>query len=259
MRRLSACAAVCALAAGLAAPLSGVSSPARNGAEAPPAFTRLGSVAPSIGQEIRYATEHNFVGEVIDGYREPVCLLTRDAALALRRAQRALAPRGYGLLVYDCYRPRRAVEHFLRWARDPRPSRTRAEFHPRIPKDRLFAAGYLAERSGHSRGSTVDLTLVRRGSGERGGAVDMGTPFDCFDPRSHHPGAAGIGTRQRAARQLLRETLAAEGFVPVANEWWHFTYAQEPFPGTYFDFPVSRAVLSGRGGQETAAAAGPPP
>ncbi|MGK5530563.1 M15 family metallopeptidase [Streptomyces sp. URMC 129] len=238
MRRLP----LAAVSAGLVCALSASPGPPPARA-APPEFVALEDVAPGIGQEMRYASRDNFTGERVDGYREPVCLLTREAAVALRRAHRALAQRGYGLRVFDCYRPRRAVQHFLRWAAGPETARTREEFHPRVPKDRLFEEGYLAARSAHSRGSTVDVTLVRPPHG----AVDMGTPFDFFDPASA-PDSPEVGAAQREARQLLRSALVAEGFVPVPTEWWHFTYGPEPFPDTSFDFPVSRDALRRRPG-----------
>ncbi|MFJ6796020.1 M15 family metallopeptidase [Streptomyces sp. NPDC091268] len=214
-----------------------VASPAATpGAAAPaPGFVALGRVDAGIGQDMRYATAGNFTGEVVDGYEEPVCLLARPAAEALRRAQREVARRGHSLMVYDCYRPRRAVDRFVRWARDLRDQRTKAEFYPRVSKDRLVAEGYIAERSGHSRGSTVDVTLVdlvtRR-------PLDMGTPFDFFDPlaRTDSP---WVGAVARANRRLLGEALARQGFVNLPEEWWHFTHRPEAFPDTCFDFPVS--------------------
>ncbi|MEU2396284.1 M15 family metallopeptidase [Streptomyces sp. NPDC007369] len=211
------------------------------GGSGAPGFVALADVDPTIGQDVRYATPHNFTGRVVDGYEEPVCLLARPAAEALRRAQRVLLARGYSLLVYDCYRPQRAVDRFVRWAGDPGDQGTKAEFYPRVDKARLIPDGYIAERSGHSRGSTVDVTLVRLPL-RRG--VDMGTPFDFFDPLSHtdDPRVAGAA---RANRQLLKRVLAAEGFVNLPEEWWHFTFKPEAFPGTYFDFPV--AVRSVRG------------
>ncbi|MDT0343822.1 M15 family metallopeptidase [Streptomyces litchfieldiae] len=240
MRRSTAALALAALLAGVA----GSAAPVAAGPRAPDGFVALAEVAPGIRQDMRYASGDNFTGEVVDGYDEAVCLLTGEAARALRRAHQSLAGRGLGLLVYDCYRPRRAVEHFLRWAAGPEEDDSREEFHPRVPKDRLFDEGYLAARSGHSRGSTVDVTLVRRGSGE---PVDMGTEFDFFDPRSH-TSSAEVGERPRAARELLRAALTAEGFEPVDTEWWHFTLGGEPFPDTYFDFPVTRESLADRHG-----------
>ncbi|QEV11212.1 D-alanyl-D-alanine dipeptidase [Streptomyces fradiae ATCC 10745 = DSM 40063] len=221
-------------------------------------FVELRAVDPTVLQEMRYATAHTFVGTPVDGYRAPVCLLTRPAARALHRAQARLLRRGLSLKVYDCYRPQRAVDHFVRWARDPADQRMKAAFYPRVDKARLFADGYVAERSGHSRGSTVDVTLVRlpreparpyvpgeplvdctapREARFPDDSVDMGTAFDCFDPLSHTDDPRVRGAA-RANRDLLRGVLAAEGFVNLPEEWWHFTYRPEPFPDTYFDFPV---------------------
>ncbi|MFD9339004.1 M15 family metallopeptidase [Streptomyces sp. NPDC060028] len=200
-----------------------------------PGFVALAKVDPSIGQDIRYATAQNFTGGVVDGYDEPVCLLARPAAEALRRAQREVARRGYSLLVYDCYRPRRAVDRFVRWAREPEDPRTKAEFHPRVAKDRLIPDGYIAEKSGHSRGSTVDVTLVDLATRR---PLDMGTPFDFFDPLAHTDSPL-VGAAARADRQVLKQALGGQGFVNLPEEWWHFTYKPEAFPDTYFDFPVS--------------------
>ncbi|MFJ6941133.1 M15 family metallopeptidase [Streptomyces sp. NPDC101132] len=199
---------------------------------------------PSVAEDMRYASEHNFLGVRVDGYEEGVCLLTREAAGALARAQRALLARGFGLKVYDCYRPRRAVAHFVRWARDPADQRTKAEFYPRVEKGRLFELGYIAERSAHSRGSTVDVTLVRLpglgGSGTAGGGreVDMGGAFDLFDTLSHTDDRR-VTAEQRAGRMRLKNALEAEGFVNLPEEWWHFTLRPEPFPETSFDVPVT--------------------
>lgn len=230
-------------------------------ASAPRDFVALDRVDPTILQDMRYATRHNFVGRRIDGYREPVCILTRRAARALHRAQKAVRPKGYTLKVYDCYRPQRAVDHFARWAARPRDTKMKREFYPHVDKSTLFDAGYIAHRSGHSRGSTVDLTLVklpakaqpawdgklvsclaryRRRFPDNG--VNMGTGFDCFDPRAHtfHPAIKG---RPRRNRLLLKRTLENAGFAYYANEWWHFTLRDEPYPERYFDFPVARSSL----------------
>ncbi|WKK23155.1 M15 family metallopeptidase [Streptomyces olivoreticuli] len=225
----------------------------------PPAgFVALSDVDPSILQEMRYVTAHNFTGHRVDGYRRPVCLLTRPAAEALHRAQRALLPRGYSLKVYDCYRPQRAVDDFVAWAKDLADERMKAEFYPRVDKSRLFDDGYIAAKSGHSRGSTMDLTLVRLPArptrpyrpGERlvpcfaprewrfpDNSVDMGTGFDCFDTLAHtlDPRIRGA---QRDHRLLLKSTMELAGFTNLAEEWWHYTLRGEPFPDTYFDFPV---------------------
>ncbi|MCX4777018.1 M15 family metallopeptidase [Streptomyces sp. NBC_01264] len=201
-------------------------------------FTALAEVDASIGQEMRYATPRNFTGAVVDGYDEPVCLLARPAAEALRRAQREVLRRGYSLLVYDCYRPQRAVDRFVRWARDGADQSTKAEFYPGVAKDRLIPEGYIAERSGHSRGSTVDVTLTEFGRGP----LDMGTPFDYFDPLAHTDSPRVTGAA-REHRDLLRRVLGRQGFANLPQEWWHFTYAPEAFPDSYFDFPVSVASV----------------
>lgn len=213
-----------------------------------PGFVALAHVDPSIGQDMRYAGVHNFTGAVVDGYEEPVCLLARPAAEALRRAQREVLRHGYSLLVYDCYRPQRAVDRFVRWAGDGADQATKAEFYPRVEKDRLIPEGYIAEKSGHSRGSTVDVTLtdLGRGSSGRGSSrrapLDMGTPFDFFDPLAHTDDPRVTGPA-REHRETLRSVLAGQGFVNLPEEWWHFTYAPEAFPDTYFDFPVSVAAV----------------
>ncbi|MFF4578837.1 M15 family metallopeptidase [Streptomyces sp. NPDC001373] len=231
----------------------------------PREFVALDSVDPTVIQEMRYLSAHNFVGERIDGYRRPVCILTRPAAEALHRAQTRLLPQGYSLKVYDCYRPQRAVDHFVRWAEDPADERRKAEFYPRVDKARLFEDGYIAGKSGHSRGSTMDLTIVPLpafpapppGPGQESvpcyapqaerypdNSVDMGTGFDCFDTLSHTDNPR-IRGEQRAHRLLLRTTLAAEGFANLPEEWWHFTHRPELFPDTFFDFPVSRRSVAG--------------
>ncbi|MFJ9433281.1 M15 family metallopeptidase [Streptomyces sp. NPDC101490] len=232
---------------------------------APREFVALSSVDPTILQEMRYTTRHNFVGAPVDGYRQPLCILTRPAAEALHRAQQRLLARGYTLKVYDCYRPQRAVDHFVRWAEDLADERMKGEFYPLVDKSRLFEDGYIAEKSGHSRGSTVDLTLVRLPAaptrayvpGERlvecfapraerfpDNSVDMGTGYDCFDPRSGTDDPRIVGG-PRANRQLLKGVLAGQGFVNLPEEWWHFTFQPEPFPDTFFDFPVARRSVAG--------------
>ncbi|MEV8353828.1 M15 family metallopeptidase [Streptomyces niveus] len=240
---------------------SGVSEP-----KAPDEFVALRTVAPTIIQEIRYVTPHNFVGEPVAGYEQPLCILTRPAARALQRAQWKLLRQGYSLKVYDCYRPQRAVDHFVRWAKDLQDERMKPEFYPQVDKSRLFADGYIAEKSGHSRGSTVDLTIVKlpakptrpyvpgeklvpcyapQGERFRDNSVDMGTGYDCFDTLSHTDDPRIQGER-RANRQLLKSTLADVGFTNLPEEWWHFTHKPELFPDTYFDFPVSWRSVVGR-------------
>jgi D-alanyl-D-alanine dipeptidase len=225
---------------------------------APSSFVALDEVDPTILQDMRYATKYNFVGRRIEGYREPVCLLTKRAARALKRAQNELEPKGYTLKVYDCYRPQRAVDHFSRWAEND--SRTmKREFYPRVSKRRLFDLGYIAHRSGHSRGSTVDLTLVRLPAAPQptwsrrefglvrctaprrrrfpDNSIPMGTSYDCFDVRAHTLNSRG---RVRRNRLLLERTMEAAGFEGYAKEWWHFTLRDERYPDRYFDFPVQR-------------------
>lgn len=238
-------------------------APAAERAAPAGAFVSLRSVDPSILVEMRYASSHNFVGRPVRGYDEPVCILTRQAAEALKRAQAEVRRRGFTLKVYDCYRPQRAVNHFVRWARDLDDEKMKAEFYPRVEKRRLFKDGYIAAKSGHSRGSTVDLTLVRRPPGRqaeyrrsddlvdcarpygvrfRDNSIDMGTGYDCFDPLSHTFNGR-IGGTQRRNRLTLKHLLERQNFKPLAEEWWHFTLRDEPFPETFFDFPVSRDEL----------------
>jgi D-alanyl-D-alanine dipeptidase len=229
---------------------------------APSQFVALDQVDGTILQDMRYATKHNFVGRRIHGYREPVCILTRPAARALHRAQVALRPKGYSLKVYDCYRPTRAVAQFDRWAHNPADQRMKREFYPHVDKRTVFEAGYIAHRSAHSRGSAVDITLVKlppkaqpKWDGKlrscvaryrrrfRDNSVNMGTTYDCIDPRSHtlHPAITG---RPRRNRLLLKRVLQNVGFDDYANEWWHFTLRNEPYPGKYFDFPVARESVN---------------
>lgn len=251
------------VATGVAAAVPTSSAVAQGHPSAPDEFVALRDVDPSIVHEIRYTTSHNFVGERIDDYRAPLCLLTRPAAEALSRAQDTLRPMGLTLKVYDCYRPQGAVDHFVRWAEDLDDEQMKSEFYPRVEKSRLFEDGYIAAKSGHSRGSTVDLTIqpvdARPGptphsphpEGSCFGPVedrtpdaslDMGTAFDCFDVLSHTANPAITG-EARVNRDLLVDVLAAEGFTNLPEEWWHFTHKLELFPTTFFDFPVSRASL----------------
>ncbi len=197
-------------------------------------FVPIGEAVPDAILEIRYYSTYNFIGERIDGYEQPCALLTKEAAKALRAASDDGVRRGYRLKIYDAYRPQRAVAHFMRWAKDVGDTRMKAPFYPNLDKSRLFALGYIVEKSGHSRGSTVDLTLVDAGTGRD---VDMGSTFDWFGEESH-PGYRGVTEAQFANRMLLREIMLAHGFSPLEKEWWHFTLANEPYLETYFDFPV---------------------
>ena len=232
---------------------------------APADFVALSDVAPFILQEMRYDSPHNFTGDPVDGYRSPMCILTRPAAEGLRRAQEEFLERGYTLKVYDCYRPQRAVNDFVTWAEDLADERMKAEFYPRVDKSALFADGYIAEKSGHSRGSTMDLTLVSLPAADEppyvpgqplvdctapqqvrfpDNSIDMGTGFDCFDTLAHtlDPRIEGDELKNRL---LLKEGLERQGFVNYDKEWWHFTFQPEPYPDTYFDFPVDRDSLTG--------------
>lgn len=204
----------------------------RRSATRPADFVDVATQVPGLVVDMRYFGTHNFVGAKVDGYEAPVCILTRQAAAALAAVQRDLAPRNLGLKVFDCYRPVRAVQHFVRWARDP-DQRTKAEFYPDIDKRALFREGFIASRSGHSRGSTVDLTLVLLPGGEE---LDMGTHFDLLSYRSSD--RAQVSPQQRANRKILADAMRARGFIPYDKEWWHFTLRHEPFPDVYFDFPV---------------------
>lgn len=183
---------------------------------------------------MRYFTENNFVGRRINGYEAPVCLLTRQAAQALAAVQRDLAMAGLGLKVFDCYRPARAVAHFVRWARNLADQKNKQTYYPDVDKRNLFRKGYIAARSGHSRGSTVDLTLVRLDDGKE---LHMGSPFDFFGVQSW-PSDRSVSVEARTNRMLLAAAMRRRGFQPYDKEWWHFTLRNEPFPKTYFDFPV---------------------
>jgi D-alanyl-D-alanine dipeptidase len=205
-------------------------------------FVDAAAVVDGLVVDMRYFGTDNFIGERIDGYERPRCLLAREAATMLAAVQRDLAPHSRGLKVFDCYRPARAVAHFVRWARDIGDTRRKREFYPGVDKQDLFRLGYIAARSGHSRGATVDLTLVRRGDAVDGGEgdaqeLDMGTPFDFFSPKSW-PSDRNVGEVARQNRTLLANAMTRRGFQPYGKEWWHFTLGHEPFPGTYFNFPV---------------------
>lgn len=202
--------------------------------ERPEGFVDAAEIVPGLRIEMRYTGAHNFVGQPIDGYEAPVCILTRQAAEALAHVQAELAPRGLGLKVYDCYRPQRAVAHFVRWAADLSDQGTKAEFYPNVDKSRLFELGYIAERSGHSRGSTLDLTIIDLATGAE---LDMGTPFDLFDTRSW-PTDETVSAAARANRLMLQNLMRAHGFRSLREEWWHFTLEDEPHSDVYFDFIV---------------------
>jgi D-alanyl-D-alanine dipeptidase len=199
----------------------------------PADFVALEHVDASIAQELRYAGAHNFARTRIAGYDAARCWLTRAAAEALAHVQADLRAERLGLRVFDCYRPQRAVDHFVRWSRAPDDPAAKAAHYPRVEKRELFARGYIAARSGHSRGSTVDVTLVDA----RGAELDLGTPFDFFDPRAASD-AHDVPAPARALRAKLRAAMERRGFAHYAAEWWHFTLANEPYPEIYFDAPL---------------------
>lgn len=202
-------------------------------AQRPADFIDAATVVPGLVVEMRYAGSHNFTARPVDGYEAPRCLLTRQAAAALAAVARDLAPQGLVIKVFDCYRPVRAVANFVRWARDFNDQAAKAEFYPDVDKRTLFRDGYIASHSGHSRGSTVDLTLAKTGGAE----LDMGTHFDFFSPKSWTADRT-ITPVQHANRMLLAAAMSRRGFRGYDKEWWHFTLRGEPFPTTYFDFPV---------------------
>lgn len=184
--------------------------------------------------DVRYFSEDNFMGRRVDGYQDDIVLLTNEAAFALIDVQRSLREQGLGLKIFDGYRPQKAVDHFVRWAADPADTLTKSTYYPDLPKDRLFDLGYIARKSGHTRGSTVDLTVVDLDSGQE---LDMGSHWDFFGEISHHDSPL-VDAQATANRNLLRSVMLEHGFSPYANEWWHYTLAKEPFPDRYFDFDV---------------------
>jgi len=213
-------------------------------------FVNITDVVPDAILEIRYHSTYNFVGARIDGYEEPTALLTRQAADSLRAVSLDLKRHGYVLKIYDAYRPQRAVDHFMRWSQDQGDTITKAYFYPRLTKKEVFDGEYVATKSGHSRGSTVDLTIVDMKTGKE---VDMGGTFDWFGIESHPDYGGGnpetldfqqtdpnFTSVQFYNRMVLRTAMLRHGFKPLDNEWWHFTLKDEPFPDTYFNFPVKR-------------------
>ena len=206
----------------------------------PSGFVLLSDFVPDVIQELRYATAFNFVGERIDGYDLPLALLTRQAAEAVRDAAAEFRRMGCLIKVYDAYRPQRATDHFLRWLKDVSDTRMKPWFYPELDKSVLIAEDYIGPRSGHSWGSTIDMSLVRLSDGRE---LDMGGPFDYFGDRSHADYAGGLTPAQRENRRLLLEVMLARGFAPLTSEWWHFHLIDEPFPRVCFDFPIDCVTL----------------
>ncbi len=223
----------------------------------PEGFVEIRSVIPDIILDLRYITNHNFLGRPVEGYLSKKCYITKAAADSLVKVQTELRKFNLSLKVYDAYRPQRAVDDFVKWAKELSDTLTKKEFYPTVDKSRLFVDGYIAEKSGHSRGSTIDLTIVSiptpvqpefdvnnqcecyKSVDERfkDNSIDMGTGFDCFSELSHTENAS-LTPQQRANRLLLKSLMEKYGFKNLAEEWWHFTLRHEPFPNTYFNFVI---------------------
>lgn len=202
-------------------------------------FVLLSDYVPSVIQEIRYFSTYNFIGDKIDGYEQPVAIITKEAARALKAVSNELNVKGYRLKIFDAYRPATAVKHFVLWGIEDLDQRMKPFFYPDLEKTMLFELGYIASKSSHSRGSTVDLTLLDM---ETGKEVDMGSPFDFFNEVSH-PDYKGVTDEQYGNRMLLQNAMVKYGFAPFDYEWWHFTLENEPYPDTYFEFPVNSQLL----------------
>jgi D-alanyl-D-alanine dipeptidase len=227
------------------------------GAALPQGFVYLREIDPTIIQDIRYAGSHNFVGRPIKGYLAAECILSEPAAKALAAVQKKFSEKNLSLIVWDCYRPKRAVEDFLQWSQDPAHAEMKAEFYPNTDKEKLFALGYLARRSAHSRGSTVDLGLVSvpfssapppgpsslractspKGERFQDGAIVFGTGYDCLDEMASTSDARAGETALRN-RQMLKSAMQEAGFRPYLKEWWHFELVDEPFRQDGFDFEI---------------------
>ena len=197
-------------------------------------FVYLSDVDASIKTELRYFSTNNFIGKPIDGYKNDCLIVSKEAAKALKIIQKKLSKEGLGLKIFDAYRPQEGVNHFVSWARVLGDTLMKKQYYPRVPKSQLFNRGYIASKSGHTRGSTVDLTIVDLKTGKE---LDMGSPFDFFGIESH-PFYRKITEKQKENRMLLRRFMLKNGFKPYDQEWWHFTLKNEPFPKTYFNFPV---------------------
>lgn len=232
----------------------------------PDGFVWLSDVDPTIAQDIRYYGAHNFLGRPVVGYEAPECIVTREAAEALLAIQVELAQSRLSLKVYDCYRPQRAVDDFIAWADVVEDQATKAEFYPRVDKADFFDLGYVARKSGHTRGSTVDVAIVPVGhpaepsyapgdelidcalpASQRfaDASLDFGTGYDCMDEKSHH-GNTEVAPVAQGNRLILKDIMERHGFAPYAEEWWHYTLRDEPFPETYFDFPVTVRPVAAR-------------
>ncbi|MFG6687681.1 M15 family metallopeptidase [Mariniflexile sp. HNIBRBA6329] len=203
-------------------------------AQLPEGFVYVKTIIPDLEVELKYHTENNFVGKRVDGYQSNKLILTKESALALKKVQKTLLDKNLCLKVYDGYRPQRAVNHFMAWAQDLNDTINKAYYYPDVDKLNLFAEDYIATRSGHSKGSTVDVTIIDGNTGE---ALDMGSTYDFFGKASWTD-YNNITDTQKVNRKLLLEVMTKHGFVNFYKEWWHYTLKNEPFPNTYFDFPV---------------------
>ncbi len=224
----------------------------------PQDFVYLKDIDSSIIQDMRYAGYHNFVGHPLPGYDKATCILTQKAAEQLKTIQQQLKPLGYSLKVYDCYRPQKAVDFFIIWSQDIKQQSMKAEFYPDVNKEDVFKLGYVAAQSSHSRGSTMDLTIVKLPAHTepmyhqnqplvscyapypqryRDNSIDMGTGYDCFDQLAH-PDNTNISSQEYLNRSFLNYWMTKYGFVGFDTEWWHFTLKDEPYPGTYFNFDI---------------------
>lgn len=204
-------------------------------------FVLLSDIVPDVILEIRYFSTYNFVGRRIPGYEEPVAIMVRKAANALKKVSDELVEKGYRLKVFDAYRPMTAVRFFVKWAHTPSDTLSKRYFYPDINKADVFRLGYISSRSAHARGATIDLTLFDMNLEKE---VDMGGPFDFFGEVSHPSYRKGLTDEQVAMRMLLRETMVKYGFKPVSSEWWHFTLRNEPYPDQQFDFPVNSESIT---------------
>ncbi len=200
----------------------------------PKNFVYLADVAASIQSELRYFSNNNFIGKPIDGYLSNTIILSKPAAISLKKVQEKLVPFNLSLKVFDAYRPQQSVDHFVRWAKALNDTLMKQQYYPEVPKNKLFKLGYIASKSGHTRGSTVDITIIDLVTKKE---LDMGSPYDYFGTASH-PMQNNLTKVQRANRLLLRNLMLSNGFKPYENEWWHFTLKNEPFPNTYFNFPI---------------------
>ena len=205
----------------------------------PTGFVTLADFIPNIVQEIRYHSTYNFVGERIDGYEEPCAIMTVEAARALKAVSNEMIVQGCRLKIFDAYRPACAVRQFVLWGIEDQDIRMKPYFYPDLEKQELFSKGYIAKNSSHSRGSAVDLTLLDMKTGKE---VDMGSPFDLFSEKSH-PDCKDVTEEQYENRMTLRKSMLRNGFLPLECEWWHFVLNNEPYPDTYFEFPVSTTYL----------------